>query len=251
MILSALMQYFQNHKPTGLVLLTRAFEDSLHDAQLLESLGLRTFIEPMLEIYPIFQDDKQLKEARCVITTSAHAIKIIRPFMEERLNTPLWCVGGASAKVAKSLGFQHIHLPHFYGGKELVSEFIKTDFDKDNSIFYASGNYVSIPVDDLLKQEGYNVTRIVVYQTIYIDHFRPHVKKAFQSNEIETVLFYSVQALRTFLKVHQEGNLANLQAICISEQIGKVAYEGGFKKIVIFDKKDKKFTNFLPISRLQ
>lgn len=247
MILSALKKHFQSNWPDGLVLLTRPFQDSLTDAHELETIGLRTLIEPMLEIYPILQNNESFKDTKCVITTSANAIKMIHPFMENNLNIPLWCVGSASANVAKNLGFQDINFPATPNAKELIKDFLKKSYDKNQSITYASGDYVSVPIDDILKSKGYHVERVIVYQSIYIDHFRAHVKKAFDNKEIKFAVFYSQNCLKTFNYIcnSQDINKNDFVVICISEEIGKLASSLGFYEILIFDKKRKKFTNFL------
>ena len=88
------------------ILLTRPLQDSIEMSRNISS-EFEFFIAPLLEIEKVNYDQKKLNDCKSIIFTSANAIKFLETKNIDK-NIKCFCVGLATEKKAKSVGFQNI-----------------------------------------------------------------------------------------------------------------------------------------------
>ncbi len=151
------------------ILLTRPLEDCSEMIIKFKSLGHQVSHLPLLSIEKMDYKQINFSDFRGIIFTSANAIKFLDLEKVDK-NFLCFCVGNATEKKAKSVGFQNVIAAE--GNVENLKELILQNFDKkDGKLIYVSGEIISINLDNHLIREGYNIERIVNYRTIHNQKF--------------------------------------------------------------------------------
>ena len=155
------------------ILLTRPLEDCSEMIVRFKSLGHQVSHLPLLNIEKINFDEINFSEFKSIIFTSANAVKYLDT-KEIDKKTLCFCVGSATEKKTRSLGFQNVISAS--GSVENLKELILQNFDKKNGkLIYFSGEIISANLDRQLINEGYDIKRVVNYRT---NHIRKFDKKA-------------------------------------------------------------------------
>ena len=186
------------------ILLTRPLEDCSEMIVRFKSLGHQVSHLPLLNIEKINFDEINFSEFKSIIFTSANAVKYLDT-KEIDKKTLCFCVGSATEKKTRSLGFQNVISAS--GSVENLKELILQNFDKKNGkLIYFSGEIVSANLDEQLINEGYNVKRVINYRTNHIQKFDKKFVDDLKLNIPDIVYVYSQNSASSFLnfiKVHQ------------------------------------------------
>ena len=225
------------------ILLTRPLEDCSEMIVRFKSLGHQVSHLPLLNIEKINFDEINFSEFKSIIFTSANAVKYLDT-KEIDKKTLCFCVGSATEKKTRSLGFQNVISAS--GSVENLKELILQNFDKKNGkLIYFSGEIVSANLDEQLKNEGYNVKRVINYRTNHIQKFDKKFVDDLKLNIPEIVYIYSQNSASSFLnfiKVHQlDGEWMNTNLMCIGEKTSSILNEIKWKKIFLFNPGEEEF----------
>ena len=225
------------------ILLTRPLEDCSEMIVRFKSLGHQVSHLPLLNIEKINFDEINFSEFKSIIFTSANAVKYLDT-KEIDKKTLCFCVGSATEKKTRSLGFQNVISAS--GSVENLKELILQNFDKKNGkLIYFSGEIVSANLDQQLINEGYNVKRVINYRTNHIQKFDKKFVDDLKLNIPDIVYVYSQNSASSFLnfiKVHQlDGEWMNANLMCIGEKASSILNEIKWKKIFLFNPGEEEF----------
>ena len=225
------------------ILLTRPLEDCSEMIVRFKSLGHKVSHLPLLNIEKINFGEINFSEFKGIIFTSANAVKLLDTKKIDK-KTLCFCVGNVTEKKTRSLGFQNVISAS--GSVENLRELILQNFDKKNGkLIYFSGEIVSANLDEQLKNEGYNVKRVINYRTNHIQKFDKKFVHDLKLNIPDIVYVYSQNSASSFLnfiKVHQlDGEWMNTNLMCIGEKTSSILNEIKWKKIFLFNPGEEEF----------
>ncbi len=225
------------------ILLTRPLEDCSEMIVRFKLLGHQVSHLPLLNVEKINFGEINFSEFRGIIFTSANAVKLLDTKKIDK-KTLCFCVGNATEKKTRSLGFQNVISAS--GSVENLRELILQNFDKKNGkLIYFSGEIISANLDRQLINEGYDIKRVVNYRTNHIRKFDKKFVDDLKLNIPEIVYIYSQNSASSFLnfiKVHQlDGEWMNTNLMCIGEKTSSILNEIKWKKIFLFNPGEEEF----------
>ncbi len=225
------------------ILLTRPLEDCSEMILKFQSLGHQVSHLPLLRIDKVNYEEINFLDYRAIIFTSANAVKFLDL---KKIDKKLlcFCVGNATEKKARSVGFQNVIAAA--GNVANLKELVLQNFDQKNgTLIYVSGETISIDLDKQLLKEGYNIKRIVNYQTNHNEIFDENFVKELKLNMPDMVYVYSQNSASSFLKfikIYQLESLwMNTNLMCIGEKTSSILNEIKWKKIFLFNPGEEEF----------
>ena len=225
------------------ILLTRPLEDCYEMIIKFKSLGHQVSHLPLLTVEKVDHEQINFFDFKGIIFTSANAIKFLDlQYIDE--NLLCFCVGSATEKKARSVGFQKVIAAE--GNVENLKELVLQNFDpKKGKLIYVSGETISVDLDKQLIGEGYNIKRIVNYKTGHNEKFDENFIKELRLKIPDMVYVYSLNSALSFLnfiKINQTQNLwMDTNLMCISEKTSSILNEIKWKKIFLFNPGDEEF----------
>ena len=225
------------------ILLTRPLEDCSEMILKFQSLGHQVSHLPLLKIEKVNYEETKLLNFKAIIFTSANAVKFL-DFKKIDKDCLCFCVGNATEKKARSFGFQKVIAAD--GNVENLKELILQNFDKKKGkLIYVSGETISIDLDEQLLKEGYDIKRIINYQTSHNERFNENFIQSLKSNIPDIVYVYSQNSASSFLKfikIHQLETLwMNTNLMCIGEKTSSILNEIKWRKIFLFNPGEEEF----------
>ena len=225
------------------ILLTRPLEDCSEMIIKFKSLGHQVSHLPLLNIEKIDYEQINFSDYKGIIFTSANAVKYLDHKNIDK-NLLCFCVGSATEKKARSVGFQNVIAAE--GNVGNLKELILQNFDqKDGQLIYISGETISVDLDRQLINEGYSVKRIVNYRTIYNQKFDDNFVRELMLQIPDMVYIYSQNSASSFLnfiKINQSESLwMNTNLMCIGEKTSSILNEIKWKKIFLFNPGEEEF----------
>ena len=225
------------------ILLTRPLEDCSEMIIKFKSLGHQVSHLPLLSIEKVDYEQINSLNFKGMIFTSANAVKFLDLKNIDK-NLQCFCVGSATEKKARSVGFQNVIAAE--GNVENLKELVLQNFDhKDGKLIYVSGEIISVDLDKELTKEGYNIKRIVNYKTTHNQKFDESFVKELKLKIPDMVYIYSQNSalsLLNFIKIHQSESLwMNTNLMCIGEKTSSILNEIKWKKIFLFNPGEEEF----------
>ena len=225
------------------ILLTRPIEDSMEMILKFKSLGHQVSHLPLLSIDKINHEEINFSDYGGIIFTSTNAVKFLDLDKLDK-NTKCFCVGNATEKKARSVGFQNTFAAE--GNVSNLKELILQYYDsKDRQLLYVSGETISVDLDQKLLKEGYSIKRIINYRVNNNQKFDENFVKDLKLNMPDMVYVYSQNSASSFLnfiKIYQSKNLwMNTNLLCISEKTSSILNEIKWKKIFLFNPGEEEF----------
>ena len=225
------------------ILLTRPLEDCTEMIIKFKSLGHQVSHIPLLTIDKVDYEQINFLDLKGIIFTSANSIKFLDLKSIDK-NLLCFCVGSATEKKARSVGFQNVIAAE--GNVENLKELILQNFNqKDGNLIYISGETVSVDLDQQLLKEGYNVKRVINYKTIHNQNFNDEFVNELKLKMPDMVYVYSQNSALSFLnfiKMHQSESLwMNTNLMCIGEKTSSILNEIKWKKIFLFNPGEEEF----------
>jgi len=225
------------------ILLTRPLEDCHEMILKLKSLGHQVSHLPLININKLDYEHINFLDYKGIIFTSANAVKFLNLKNIDK-NLLCFCVGTATEKKARSVGFQNVIAAE--GNVENLKELILQNFEKKiGNLIYVSGETISTDLDHQLMKEGYNIKRIINYRTSHNEKFDENFIEVLKSNMPDIVYVYSKNSASSFLKfikIYKSESLwMNTNLMCIGEKTSSILNEIKWKKIFLFNPGEEEF----------
>ena len=225
------------------ILLTRPIEDCYEMIEKFRLLGHQVSHLPLISIKALKYETINYSEYKAIIFTSSNAIKFLDiKNIDKKINC--FCVGNATEKKAKSVGFQNIFAAE--GNVNNLKELILQNFSSsEGKILYISGEIISTDFDQQLIKEGYIVNRIIDYRAMPVKTFDDKLIEKIKLNMPDITYVYSQNSAISFLNLIKNYNLEalfmNTNLMCISEKTSSVLNEIKWKKIFLFNPGEEEF----------
>jgi uroporphyrinogen-III synthase len=225
------------------ILLTRPLEDCSEMIIKFKSLGNQVSHLPLLRIDKVNYKEINFSDFKGIIFTSTNAVKFLDLKKIDK-NLLCFCVGSATEKKARSVGFQNVIVAE--GNVENLKELLLQNFNqKDGTLLYISGETVSVDLDQQLLKEGYNIKRVINYRATHNQNFDDKFVNQLKLNMPDMVYVYSQNSalsLLNFIKMHQSESLwMNTNLMCIGEKTSSILNEIKWKKIFLFNPGEEEF----------
>ena len=225
------------------ILLTRPLDDSKELILKFSSLKHKVSHLPLLNIKKKETREVDFDQYKGIIFTSSNALKNLDTTKIDK-NIACFCVGLATEKKAKELGFQNIFCAE--GNVNNLKELIIQNFDpKIGSLLYVSGEFVSYNLDRNLIEENYAVDRIINYTATPNENLDEKFLKEIKSSVPEIVYIYSENSAKAFYTIIKKYNLDNIwmetNLMCMGEKASAVLNDIKWKKIFIFNSGEEEF----------
>jgi uroporphyrinogen-III synthase len=225
------------------ILLTRPLEDCSEMIIKFKSLGHQVSHLSLLSIDKVDYEQINFLDFKGIIFTSANAVKFLDLKNIDK-NLQCFCVGSATEKKARSVGFQNVIAAE--GNVDNLKELVLQNVDqKDGKLIYVSGETISIDLDQQLIKEGYNIKRIVNYKTTHNQKFDKSFVEELKLKIPDMVYIYSQNSALSFLsfiKINQSESLwMNTNLMCIGEKTSFILNEIKWKKIFLFNPGEEEF----------
>ncbi len=195
------------------ILLTRPLY--VQDEALWHKSGFNTVAAPLLKVKflaPILPD---LKQYQAIVTTSSIAIKSLSSLTEGR-GVPLWCVGKASAAVAVKLGFKKVFTPdtEVQNASTLLKALLHNLAYDKGPILYTAGGFVHLDLSIALKEHGYTVDKLVLYQTMPEPNSWPKIQDFLANPSANGITFYSQRTTSYFKDLLTSNGCVQIRESC-------------------------------------
>ena len=225
------------------ILLTRPLEDCSEIIVKFQSLGNQVSHLPLISVNKVNHEKINFSIFKGIIFTSANAIKFLDTKLIDK-KILCFCVGTATEKKAKNVGFQNIITAE--GNVENLKELIFKNFDRnDGKLIYVSGETISIDLDNQLIKEGYYIKRVINYKSTHNEKFDDNFVNKLMLNIPDIVYIYSQNSALSFLKFikfyQSESLWMNTNLMCMGEKTATILNEIKWKKIFLFNAGEEEF----------
>ena len=219
------------------ILITRPLIDSEDLMGKLFSLGHKIVHIPTLKISASNANPVDAKKYDAFIFTSANAIRNLK-LDNQDTNKICFCVGSITEKIVRLKGYNNTISE---GGtvNALKNIILNSDqIDKKKSIAYFCGDYISSNLDKELKNEGFQVDKIINYTSEKITELNEENNKIIKNHPPDIIFIYSQRSAESFIEIVKKYSLNGLmtesRVLCISEKVLGVLKKSGWKKLEVF-----------------
>jgi len=225
------------------ILLTRPLEDCHEIILKFQSLDHEVSHLPLIAIEGLKYESLNYTDFKAIIFTSSNAVKFMDiKNIDKKINC--FCVGSATEKKAKSVGFQNVFAAE--GNVNNLKELILRNFNSsDGQLLYISGEIISSNLDKQLISEGYNIKRIINYRANPIEKFDQNLINKLKLKMPQIVYIYSQNSAINFLHIIKNYQLESLwmdtNLMCIGEKSSAILNEIKWKKIFLFNSGEEEF----------
>ncbi len=225
------------------ILLTRPIEDCNEMILKFQSLGHKVSHLPLISIKSMKHESIKYSNFKGIIFTSANAIKFL-DLKDIDKNINCFCVGSATEKKAKSVGFQNIFVAD--GNVNNLKEIILSNFDSSyGKLLYVTGEVISKNLDQSLISEGYTIKRIINYKVNPNEKFDNNFIEKLKEDMPNIIYVYSQNSAISLLNIiknyYLESLFMNTNLMCISEKTSSILNEIKWKKIFLFNPGEEEF----------
>lgn len=225
------------------ILFTRPLEDCHEMILKFQSLGHEISHLPLINIEGLKYEAPNYSEFKAIIFTSTNAVKFLDiKNIDKKLKC--FCVGSATEKKARSIGFQNVFAAEGNVGnlKELILQNFKPS---DGKLIYISGEIISSDLDKELISNGYTIERLINYRANPIEKYDESFIEKLKLKMPEITYIYSQNSAINFLKVIKNYQLEtlwmNTNLMCIGEKTSSILNEIKWKKIFLFNPGEEEF----------
>jgi uroporphyrinogen-III synthase len=225
------------------ILFTRPLEDCHEMILKFQSLGHEISHLPLINIEGLKYEAPNYSEFKAIIFTSTNAVKFLDiKNIDKKLKC--FCVGSATEKKARSVGFQNVFAAEGNVGnlKELILQNFKPS---DGKLIYISGEIISSDLDKELISNGYTIERLINYRANPIEKYDESFIEKLKLKMPEITYIYSQNSAINFLKVIKNYQLEtlwmNTNLMCIGEKTSLILNEIKWKKIFLFNPGEEEF----------
>jgi uroporphyrinogen-III synthase len=202
---------------TGAVLITRPEPGASDTAARVAAIGLVPIVASLLDIRTLPMRFPPRRIA-AVLLASGNAIDSLANLCRA---LPLLTVGAATARRARQSGFTNVASAD--GDAVALAALVRERLrPSDGTLLMASGRGQSLALATDLRASGYLVSRRVVYGAVPVPRLPDPARVALQDPHTRTVLLFSAETARHFLRLVRRAGLldtlADREAITIGPQ---------------------------------
>ena len=219
------------------ILITRPLIDSEDLMGKLFSLGHKIVHIPTLKISAANVGSVDANKYDAFIFTSANAIRNLK-LDNQDVSKICFCVGSITEKIVRQKGYNNTISA---GGtiNALKNIILNSDqIDKKKSIAYFCGDYISSDLDLELKNDGFQVDKIINYTSKKITDLNEENNKIINNHPPDIIFIYSKRSAESFVEIVKKYSLNGLmtesRVLCISEKVLSVFKNSGWKKLEVF-----------------
>ena len=201
------------------------------------SLGHKILHIPTLKISAANVSPVDEKKYDAFIFTSANAIRNLK-LINQDTSKICFCVGSITEKILRQKGYNNTISA---GGNisALKNIILNSDqIDKKKSIAYFCGDYISSNLDIELKNEGFQVNKIINYTSEKITDLNEENNNIINNHPPDIIFIYSKRSAESFIEIVKKYSLNGLmtesRVLCISEKVLSVFKNLGWKKLEVF-----------------
>ncbi len=207
-----------------------------HEAIILPMMEAIHSPEAAMDIFAFHHD--------AIAVTSAEAIRAlmtIRDQLTPHLQTPVFCVGAATAEAARQLGFQSV-IAGPGTGTGLAQLIVDTRPSPHNGVnlAYLAGLPRSAGFETALQEAGLACSVAEVYRMSPIPYAPGDVESLLESRRPDAVLFYSHETARAFFDLvapaAQILTLRDIRLLCLSDHVAAAVLPQGFATVAVATK---------------
>ncbi len=219
------------------ILITRPLIDSEDLMGKFFSLGHKIIHIPTLKISAANVSPVDAKKYDAFIFTSPNAIRNLK-LDNQDINKICFCVGSITEKIVRLKGYNNTISA---GGtvNALKNIILNSDqIDKKKSIAYFCGDYISSNLDVELKNDGFQIDKIINYTSEKITDLNEENNKIINNHPPDIIFIYSKRSAESFIEIVKKYSLNGLmtesRVLCISEKVLGVLKKSGWKKLEVF-----------------
>jgi uroporphyrinogen-III synthase len=191
-------------------LVTRPAENAAPVADALRARGIEPLLAPLLEIEPEPDGAVRLRGAlagvQAVLFTSANGVRAFAQ-ASDRFELPAYCVGDASAAMARIAGFRVV--ASAAGDVADLAALAASRLAPNNgALLHAAGRDTAGNLDALLAAKSYSVRHVVLYRAVAAQMLAPELAAALRRGEVGFALFFSPRTANTFVRLARQAGLA-------------------------------------------
>jgi uroporphyrinogen-III synthase len=193
-------------------LVTRPRAEAVALAEALAMRGIEAIIEPLLDIHYRDEPAPDLAGVQAVLCTSANGVRALARLSRER-GIALFAVGEATAARARDEGFTRVESA---GGNvedlaRLAGQRLRPGAGR---LLHVAGSDVAGDLAGMLREDGFAVDRVVLYEARPVPILSASTVAALQSGVIDFALFFSPRTAAVFARlVGQAGVGAAMRAV--------------------------------------
>ncbi len=224
------------------ILITRPLIDSEDLMGKFFSLGHKIIHIPTLKISAANAIPVDAKKYDAFIFTSANAIRNLN--LNNQDNSKIcFCVGSITEKIVRQKGYNNTISA---GGtvNALKNIILNSDqIDKKKSIAYFCGDNISSNLDVELKNDGFQIDKIINYTSEKITDLNEENNKIINNHPPDIIFIYSKRSAESFTEIVKKYSLNGLmtdsRVLCISEKVLSIFKNSGWKKLEVFQPGDE------------
>lgn len=199
-----------------IAIITRPREDSLPLAEALAAQGFDPLIEPMLQIRPRAAPLPDPKEIQALLFSSANGLRALiaqtGADLSYWLDRPAFCVGDASARLARASGFGVVFSAD--GDVGDLAQLAAQQCDRQKGpLLHLSGSDIAGDLAATLGREGFSVERLVLYSAEPAGALSPALQEALLRDQAGLALFFSPRTAGAFVTLCRAAGLADRLAM--------------------------------------
>jgi len=210
-------------------------------AEALATRGIEAVIEPLLDIHYRDELAPNLAGVQAVLCTSANGVRALARLSRER-NVALFAVGEATAARARGEGFAQVEIAG--GNVEDLAQLVRRRLRPEaGRLLHVAGSDVAGDLAGLLREAGFAVERVVLYEARPVAGFSAPAIAALQSGLIDFALFFSPRTAAVFLRLAEQAGIAAalraVTAVSISAAADRALGELAFGGRLVADRPDQ------------
>lgn len=205
------------------LVVTRPQPDADRQAAALRALGHEVTVEPLLHV-EFIAADIALDRVQALVVSSRNALRAISEtgLLADAVKLPLFAVGGATADLARELGFANT--TEGSGSGAALAAVVAAGCDPQaGPILHLAGEQLAADVAGDLEALGFAARVERVYRTVPTEELSAGLRDAIAGRQVDGVLLMSPATARAWASVVIAGGCmdaaASLHYFCLSEAV--------------------------------
>ncbi len=224
------------------IIVTRPMPDGIRTVELLERMGADVVYLPSIKLNPIDVKIEPLDKYDLIIFTSSNSVRLFLKQMKKSGQSiqsikRIACVGRKTANSLEKYYLVSDIIPKEYNSASLLNELIKIGI-KGKRILLPGSTMMKPYLEDKLKAKGAEVETVYLYRPEqnsikWLEIIKNKINKW---ENIHYLLLTSAFAAKSAVKSFECRTLLTSKvenAVVISENVGKIAKDLGFKKVIV------------------